>query len=207
MNKWLIKALAGIISIGAFIPIARTATIVGPFSFSPSNVGTGIVQIDAAGNPHVTKNFTTSDTLWMTFNLSGVGGSTIYSIFESVFNNTGDIWEDIIISMGCGTLPNCPFDPVWLTNNTVPTNSEPGSSFTLGGLTSPGNHNTQLHWVGMNVAPGEAFDLAFSITTCENCSGTWAIAETPSVVPEPGTLALFGVALTGIGFLRRRASR
>ena len=30
--------------------------------------------------------------------------------------------------------------------------------------------------------------------------GTWSI----SLVPEPGTLALFGVGLVGIGFMRRR---
>ena len=57
MKKWLMKIFAVIVSISAFIPTVRAATIVAPFTFSPPSVGTGTVTLDAAGNPHVTKNF------------------------------------------------------------------------------------------------------------------------------------------------------
>jgi hypothetical protein len=48
-----------------------------------------------------------------------------------------------------------------------------------------------------------AFDN-FLIIECQNSGGTWTATGCVYDVPEPGTLALLGLGLAGMGLSRRR---
>lgn len=201
-----------LISIGGAMLSATTAdaaTITGPFNFGPSNIGSGSATVTTTtpngtfGNTiDVRKNFITGGVLSYNFLLPFSISGTEYRVTETITNSTGDTWEDFTVTMGCGdgTVDCGVFRPLELDYTQTVTNSATGAVLTSG--TSP----ILLHWNSMDVTPGQSFDLAFSIFTCSNCSGSWAIGESPSIaaVPEPAIWQIFAIGIIALVFSNRR---
>ena len=82
----------------------------------------------------------------------------------------------------------------FISNNTSDFPNEVPETFDVTALLQAGGLGDQLF--GVNTFD---FDGVFNDGAC--CVGTLNVT-----VPEPGTIALFGLALAGLGFMRRRAA-
>ena len=60
--------------------------------------------------------------------------------------------------------------------------------------------------LGNGVSGGSLQSIYFSAGPGDEQHGLFGVIAGPAPIPEPATLALFGVALAAIGFLRRRKS-
>lgn len=212
MNRCLLALLA---CIGALccLPPALATTIAGPFSLgftdgSGSLLSSSVTTASPGGSAgnliEITERIDSYNSgVWqLGFSMpSNNEGATAYLVTKTVINNTNVGWEDFQIAMGCGNVGEevCTgFDPLLVDYGVTPGITESGAflDVTLPHL---------FHWSGMSVGVGEAVTFMFGIETCANCQGSWAIYQKPSLIPEPGTLALSLCGFTLL--LMRRRSR
>lgn len=218
MKSLAVVAGAALVVMMGFAPVAIGTTITEPFALyfgngSGSLVNATVITTTPSGSfgntLTLTEDFQSSTGPGVlsdfTFALiGGPAGSTQYYVTKTVTNDTGIIWHDFLIFMGCdfGFTPCSPsgLGPVNVDYGLIPipTISVPGAlDVTLPYL---------LHWSGMDVGNGEQVQFAFGIDTFDcgpgPCSASWHIGEKPNTVPEPGTLALSSTSAILLMFSR-----
>ncbi len=202
-------ALGSLLAAVSFAPAAMATTIATPFTLTGAASGSSLTAAAIAppiGLFVLSENITGSTFSnggWsVVFSLApdttGAKANT-YAVTKAVENDTGDVWDDFQIAIGCGSFgdQDCGAGaPVTMANPAI--------------ITGPGVLGPSFpylaHWSGIDVQPGSVVAFTFDMTTCANCSGQWQISETPSLaaVSEPGTLALISSALVGFCLIRRR---
>ncbi len=141
------------------------------------------------------------------FAINPSSASTEYFVTKTITNASLVAWTSFTVGVGCGGgsvtgLTQCSgFDPLLMDYDIAPTNSIGGASLSSMGPIS-------FTFSNFNLAPNSAMTITFSVDTCAQCTGSWAIAEFPgSAVPEPSTYALTGSAMLGLGYAARRRRR
>ncbi len=195
----------------AFVPDANASTITAPFA-GTGGTSSATVSTPSPGNDNVLGQSPNSLSIFenwngLTFSESFAlnqqpAASTEYFVTKRVTNNSGQIWTDFQIGVGCGNgFVACPgFNPLTMDYDQSPTSSAGG--------TLSSQSLIDFKWTGLNIAPGATVTFTFSLDTCANCSGGWLINQQAGVTatPEPGTVLMgaLGLGLIGVGRLRRR---
>jgi hypothetical protein len=187
---------------GAVVSNNYVITYVGdnPWSTSvaPSPGGTGTFSC-ITGSCTVAKDFTAIGSIPMVIDVvpntpqDALLGFDTLSISETITNNTGIDWTDFELGF------------IGIDNGPVTLDFQ---NLTFDSFTQSSAASNALSLTGGGVSDGSSFNLAFDlqIATDPGAYDLFAISETPSVptIPEPGTIALLGIGLAGLGWGRRR---
>jgi hypothetical protein len=166
---------------------ARGATItnatVNPAGSANVTIGANALTID--------KTFTSLDPIDITFHVMMTGSPTMYSITDTVNNNSGVTWSDfhfIVLFPGGGTT---------FVGNPAPTSDGDGSFVLRPDPESFLPDTTILDWSGGTVPSGQKVIFTATLDVNDNPFGDYdfTLREQPTV-PEPGSLTL---ALIGFG--------
>jgi hypothetical protein len=190
MKKLLSYAAAVAITLFSLGSHAYVVEFVGdnPFQAAPNTGGTGTFTCDTSGaipDCTVEKDFTSLGVIPIVINGNGPG---VVHISETVINNTGVTWTDFHIDY-------VSIDAVAFVLFSNFTNADWAT------LTTGPNF---LTLEGSTIASGDGFELGFDVTVVTDGFALFALAQRPSVAPAPGTLALLGFALAGLGAFRRK---
>ncbi len=180
-----------------------TASITGPFTPMPNNFPSAIAANFAA----VQKTFLSSDTpIDIVFNVDNSQGVTEYLFAEGVFNASGVAWNDYHIQLGTGT-----GDGFVLANPALGLQFDSTPAPSSADFTSAVLLPQTLAFSNGLIPASSGLSLSFTVDVPDigdNPGYQFTLRQFPSVVPEPTSMALFG--LGAIGFcaaaLRRRRS-
>jgi hypothetical protein len=202
-------ALAGLAAGSLLAPAAGAGIITGTSTGSGGGglwVNTSSVSTPAPGNDNVLgaspntllydQTFSSTTAGSATFTNAG-GPPTEYSVHLDVKNSSGVAWSGYTVYVGAGTM-DFPTYTNWFTLDfdLAPTISGAGGS---PAWSSPDNN--WLVWSGLNVTPGSTIQLEFNLDLPFNTSGGWGIAQRPTPVPAPASLALLAC---GVACAKRR---
>jgi hypothetical protein len=141
-------------------------------------------------------------------------GSADYFVTKTIQNNTGTLWTDFTIAVGCdpvggtppGTVPCLPgpSSPMLIDFGATP-------STTGGGFLS-NSGPTFFTFSGLNVPSPGSITFTFAIDVAAGATGIQNMYQYPtgaaaSATPEPSTYLLTGAGLLGIGLLHRKRRR
>jgi PEP-CTERM motif len=209
-KQFLLSAVAG--AFGALIATDAAAviypnnyevTFVGTNDYSvPSPGGSGNWTCEAVGACSITKDFTALGSIPVVIDVIPntsqdlLTSPDLLHLDETIMNDTGSDWTNfefgfIGIDNGAMTVDfqNVVFDS--FTQSTAATDA--------------------LSLTGGGVSNGDSFSVSFDLllNTRPGDYNLFAISEQPSVpsIPEPGTIALLGIGLAGLGVGRRRRTR
>ncbi len=189
-NGLVAGALAvAVFAVGGASPASASAIITshnGTVGSTP--IGSGAVDVDlicsfdgfAEDCDKTFNEIATHEIVW---------GGTRGSIDETVLNETGITWTDYHISLSGDFLF---FLEDW-------TSGLPPGTTIQGGI---GFSDIWLLFGGGGFATGQKFAFEFSFFSPSEAAPV-TISQTPTI-PEPGSLAIFGLGLLGLGLARRR---
>jgi hypothetical protein len=178
-------------------------TGVGPNSVKPNNddFTAGPAAPNSIG---ATKTFTSNTPILHKFNVDRSGGTTEYFFSERVFNQTGVDWLDFhfeIIGLNGGL--DFDTDPDPQKPQKTPAPSSAGSGDPKNNFSKLNHQPGSIDWSDGLVKNGGSVFFTFSIDVPDSVS-SFTLQETPSPVPEPTTLVLWGATAAGLGYLARR---
>ena len=184
-----------------FASVAFTSTL------SPNNDNVPVAGVPDNNITVPLKRFDFADYIDIEFSIAPSGGVTEYQVSEFVDNNTGSAWSSYTMQLGTGT--GAFFKLSALGDGLdfdSPTYDLPPTSGAFPIVGAP--DEDQLVFSGGAGHGGGAQPYSFRIDVPDLDTGVafgkFTLRQIPTAVPEPGAIALVGMALLGLAMNRRK---